>query len=226
MNEIFGMPGMKRKADTRQYPNDRYKKRRTMTTKRQTKAQIYNRVKNSRALKWYDLTGTTTVSAAGGMFLNAFSGITAGVGTSQYTGNVLKLISWTFRFNIAGADPYNTFRLTLGQWTSSATPSLALLFQTPTNPLSPFEANHLDNMIIHKDMVTATGQQIAGQLSGGQLERNSGKWYIPARKLCNINFQAGTLADGWPFIAALSDSLLTPHCEIQWYSRVVYDDTF
>lgn len=215
---------MKRRAATNQTgrPSKFARKKKT----KQTKAQIYNRVKNARAFKYFDQSGVTSLPAAGGALLGALQGISQGVGTNQYVGQTIKPISWTLRFNIVGADGYNTIRLICGQWVTSSIPTLALILQTPTNALTPFQIEHLDDMVIHKDMVTATGNAIAGTPGAGMLERNSGKWYFPSKKLVHVNFQGAALSDGQPFIIALSDSLVATDPQLIWYSRIIYDDSY
>lgn len=203
-------------------PRDKKKRR----VQKQTKAQIYNRVKNARAYKYFDQSGITSLPAAGAALLGAMQGISAGVGQNQYVGSTLKLVSWTLRFNIIGADGYNTIRLICGQWVTSSVPTLALILETPTNALTPFQHEHLDDMVIHRDMVTATGNTITGTPGAGLLERNSGKWYFPSKKLVHVNFQGAALSDGQPFIIAMSDSLVATDPSLIWYSRIIFDDTY
>lgn len=207
----------------------RYKKK-VFKKRRMTRVQKINSAANiGRNFKYYDNStaagGGITISGTIPILFSQMSGVVRGTGMTQYIGSQVKLISWDFRFSCSIADSFNYIRVMLIQWLGDKTPVIADIMEDPLKVWSSILFSAKDDIVVLRDVMVEGSQSFSGSVSSAN-RGDCQRLYVKGKKMVNIQYNAaGTITNGNPFLVVLSDSIALPHPVINYYSRMVFDDT-
>lgn len=175
------------------------------------------------------VTSLTANMAHGNGTLNAYSGSTVDPQGLQLRFNIVA--GQDSATNPVSADSSNHIRVCLFQWLADSTPVPGDIFQSlsPQTTISAWQVNNLEklNVLYDKSFPTyltvfRTGT-LANLASGNAY---SEKVYIKGKKMAPLRFNnAGNTTEfGDLYIVVVSDSTVTPHPTISWFTRLVYTD--
>lgn len=206
---------MKPKRAPRKPPNLIEKKNITQIVRREINKDLEK--------KYFDYVQVLTgVDYTTGYINSLFNGIARGDGTNEFQGNEVTPTKVYIRYNGLVADNTNLLRVLVLQYKSTASPTLATILANNgslTTPLAPLNRSYTSNFKVLYDKLHHL-EKTTG------FEQITGKIFIPAKRLIKTHFAAGstTIERGNIFFAAITDSSIASHPQIQVWSRVDYTD--
>jgi len=216
---------MKRKASAPGLPKKRYYKKRKMTRV----DKINSAAKIGKNYKYYDNStpagGGISISGTVPILFTQMGAVVRGTGMNQYIGSQVKMISWDFRFSCSIADSFNYIRVMMIQWLGDKVPVVADIIEDPTKVWSSILFSAKDDVVVLRDIMIEGSINITGTTAAAA-RNDCQRIYIKGKKLVNIQYnQASGITNGNPFLLIMSDSLVAPHPVINYYSRMIFDDT-